>query len=140
MSNWRKLLIEASKILSNDALVKDIPLFVDKTKPEDHKCSSCLFRIIRDGNKGSCTIMEGDISLKGGTCMFWSFGKEASTENDLREMRMSKKDAGYVEADFKIQCHTCKFYDKDWCKLWQGNVKDEQCCMAYDNDNLKWSK
>ncbi len=137
-NNWRTT-FSVQENLSNEKLVKDVPLFVNKTDPGDHKCGDCLFRILQNGDKALCTVMEGDVSLKNGTCMFWAYGKEGSTEKDKHEMQMSKKNAGYVEGDFAIQCGTCKFYKDNWCGLWQGNVKKEQCCMAYDNSKLKWS-
>jgi hypothetical protein len=143
MSNWRRKLAVKSDNLSNKELSELVPIFVDKTEPEDHKCGTCKFRI-RSEDRASegvigakCAVMEGTISMIMGTCAYWSFGN-ADSEKD-RDRKLSKENAQYVEASFPIQCHTCKFYEDDWCHLWLKDVKDEQCCSAYDNEKLKWT-
>jgi len=140
MHSWRQIFSVEKKNVSNEQINQNIPIFVDKTNAEDHKCGNCLFRIPQNGDAALCTIVEGRVSLKMGTCMFWGYGKDGSVKGDKHEAQMSQKDAGYVEGNFVIQCHTCKFYEDDWCKLWQGKVEDAQCCMAYDNDKLKWQE
>lgn len=126
-------------VLSDAVIKKMIPMFVDSTKLDDHKCGTCSMRIVGPDGKGRCTVMDGPIDLKKGVCTFWAEG-EASTEAKIHEARMSKELAGYVEtkspAD-KIQCGTCRFFDKGYCKLWMGSVKAEQCCIAYDSNTLK---
>lgn len=130
---------ETAAPLTNSGMQKTIPTFVDSTKIDDHKCGSCSMRIPGPDGKGRCTIMEGQIDLKKGVCAFWAEGGP-SKDSDIHEARMDKNLAGYVETkspDAKIQCGTCRFFENNYCKLWQGSVKPEQCCMTYDSKVLK---
>ena len=85
------------------------------------------------------TVVDGAISMSKGVCTYWSEGKAASFD-DISEARMNKEGAGYVEApsaDFKIQCGTCHFFVDNYCKLWMGAVKAEQCCVSYESSHVK---
>ena len=146
--NWRKTFaVKEEGDVSNAKINAVVPIFVDNAKLDDHKCGRCVYRIhssdpASEGIAGAtCAIMKGNINLLSGTCMFWGEGKGDSQK--VRDRQMTKQDAGYVEApfpEFKIQCHTCMFYEHDWCHIWQGKVKDEQCCMAYSNEKVKFIK
>lgn len=148
MSTWRKIFaVKEQDALSNAKITAVVPVFVDSTEIDDHKCGNCIYRIhsndqASEGIAGAtCAIVKGEIDLIAGVCMFWGEGV-ADTEKP-RDRQMTKQDAGYIiapSADFKIQCHTCMFYEHDFCHIWQGKVKDEQCCMAYANPQVKFIK
>ncbi len=125
--------------LSDKVMKKMVPLFVDKDKPDDHKCGSCFMRLAPN----QCTVVEGAINFGQGVCSFWAEGNEAKVE-DSKPEKMSYVTSGYVESpsiEFKINCETCQHYqtqEKDgFCKLWAAKVKPGQCCMAYDNLQVK---
>lgn len=116
-----------------DAMMKKMmPLFVESTKPDDHKCGSCSMRVEKEGDKGECTVVDVPISLSKGVCLYWAKGDGAS-EEDVHESRMSREIAAYEEVDGKVQCGTCvHFQDGRYCSLWMGKVKDGQCCISWE--------
>ena len=114
-----------------DKMMKDMmPFFVDEDKPDDHKCGGCSMRIMRDGDRGDCTVVEGGISMKDGVCLYWAKGP-ASTYEDRHNQRMNRHEGDYVESKGKINCATCKFENKGECELWMGSVKPGQCCISW---------
>lgn len=116
----------------------NMPIFVDSDDPDDHKCGNCVFRIMGKGDVGKCAIMKGDISMANGTCTFWAHG-DATTEDKIAPQQMDYKLAGYIEVPkgMKINCSTCQFYEHDYCYLWDGKVKDGQCCMTWNSPKAK---
>jgi hypothetical protein len=123
----RKAAEEKPKPLT-DKMMKDMmPLFSDdKDGITDHKCGACFMRF----GGADCTIMEGGISYERGSCLYWAPGEEAKPE-DAAPMRMTREDAGYVEADGEINCASCRFVEGGLCKLWNGTVDAGDCCMAW---------
>ncbi len=136
---WLK---NAVKMLTDKAMKDMVPIFVDaeSTKTDDHKCGNCNMRVEMPEGPAQCTIVapKRGISLTRGTCAWWAEG-EAAKEEGIHEFRMSAKMGGYVEGpsdDFKIQCGTCSAIDGTYCKLWQGEVKESECCMVYGNPEV----
>lgn len=113
--------------LTDEGMKKLVPMFVKGQSP--HTCGDCAMRY-QEGDKKLCTIMEGEINHSKGTCAFWTKGKAAKS-SDAKEYKMPQEVAGYIEQWAPIQCSTCKAYSDDYCRLWGGKVKDEDCCMAY---------
>lgn len=126
-----------------DAMMKGmIPMFVEKVDPPDHKCGNCMMRVMEAG-KQSCTIVKGGISFANGTCSYWAPGPAATAEK-IHDDRMSYALSGYVEVPegSVINCSSCRFFERKdagvgHCTLWNGSVKDAQCCMAWDAPNAK---
>jgi hypothetical protein len=108
----------------------DIPFFVDSTEPPDHKCGGCEHRI-KIGDKYTCLLVNKTIDLKRGTCLLWEEGPEKYKAKDIRESRVTPETAGYIEAD-KVNCGTCMHYSAGVCGLWNGKVKEGQCCDVWE--------
>jgi hypothetical protein len=130
-----------AKPLSDAAMKKIMPIFVDESQPDDHKCKNCSMRIEGGGDKAECTVVDGDVSLSKGVCTFWA-GVKAASSSDTHASLMSKSTAGYIEvpAELKIQCGTCKHFSKNYCSLWAGKVEAGQCCMAWENSQERPGK
>jgi hypothetical protein len=111
----------------------DIPFFVDSTNPPSHNCGSCEHRV-KDGSGYTCLLVKQKINLQTGTCLLWEHGEEKYTLADAnRKSRSTPETAGYVEEDIPINCSTCDHYKNDYCHLWEGKVKDEQCCDVWEH-------
>src|SRR5579864_1844697 len=109
----------------------DIPFFVDSIDPPSHNCGSCEHRV-KDGESYTCLLVKQKINLQTGTCLLWEHGEEKYTLADAkRKSRSTPETAGYVEFNIPINCSTCDHYSHDYCKLWEGKVKDEQCCDVW---------
>ncbi len=123
--------------LTNKMMTDMIPMLIEEGEPTHHSCGNCNMRYTDKEGVQRCTVVEGKIDYKKGTCNYMAAGKEASEEDSV-DMKMSYDTAGYVETDKKIQCATCKYYDapNEYCKLWQGKIKPEGCCMAWDRDDV----
>jgi len=137
MKNWKKALQEqgrTEKKLTDEGIKEMIPMFVETNKHRsiDHKCGNCKMRIMSSGDKGLCTVMEGEISMKNGTCSFWAEGLQPSSKIDIHETQMKKSTAGYIEVDGEINCGTCLHFDEEYCTLWAGRVKPTDCCMTWE--------
>lgn len=125
--------------LSDAGLKKMLPLFV-KGRPgyDDHKCGGCSMFIPPDESTlGRCTIVKSGIDGANGTCNYWapSQGKNATTDK-IHPTQMTKETAGYVvvPAGMKVNCRSCfAFSPSNYCRLWDGQVAAEDCCMAWDN-------
>ena len=126
-----KIMARSEKPLSDKMMKSMVPMFVDSDKPDDHKCGICSMRCKENGAE-SCTIVKGGISFKKGTCWFWAQGP-ASHWSKIHEDRMTYAVAGYIEMPegVKVQCGTCRVFDKSHCTLWNGTVKNGQCCVAF---------
>jgi hypothetical protein len=109
-----------------------MPLFVENTAPPDHKCGGCFMRVPVAGGTAGCTVVEGEINLDKGTCVYWAKG-DASSIEDIHASRMSKETAGYVEHDGDINCGSCHHHNDGHCTLWMGDVKPGQCCISWEN-------
>jgi len=107
-----------------------IPFFVDSTDPPDHKCGGCEHRIMA-GGRWTCLLVDKNIDLKRGTCLLWEEGPEKYKAKDVRESRVTPETAGYVEAD-TVNCGTCMHYLAGVCRLWDGKVKEGQCCDVWE--------
>lgn len=125
----------SDKPLSDAQMKGMMPLFVESVDPPDHKCGTCSMRIPGEGDRGGCTVKEGPVSLANGTCIFWAKGPAASA-GDVHERRMTDEESGYIEnpPGVPVNCGTCRFYEADHCRLWNGAVKDGQCCIAYSRE------
>jgi len=118
----------AIKHLADTAVKKLIPMFVESgNSTADHKCGNCMFRVGKD----QCALVKGKIDFKNGTCAWWAKGPAMK---ELKPVRMSQALSGYVTVGQgqKINCGTCKFFEKGYCKLWQGAVHRGDCCMVWD--------
>ena len=125
------------KPLSDKMMKKMVELFVEEDHPDDHKCGTCFMRVGGKGDIRECTVVKGKISLSKGVCSFWGKG-QASPPDKIHEERMDYSVAGYIEVPkgFKIQCATCKFFDRKdasvgHCTMWDGEVKNGQCCISF---------
>lgn len=121
------------KPLSNKVVTDLIPMFVDNTEPPDHKCGTCRFRMKKDGID-TCSIMKGEINLEKGTCAFWAEGEE---NKGPVGSQMERDTAGYIESDEEVNCGSCRHFKEGLCTLWNGKVKAEQCCMAWEGTQNK---
>jgi hypothetical protein len=108
----------------------DIPFFVDKTTPPDHKCGGCEHRI-KVGNKYTCLLVDKMINLNRGTCLLWEEGEEKYKPEDIKPSRATPETAGYIEADL-VNCSTCMHYSNEYCNLWTGKVKPGNCCDVWE--------
>ena len=128
-----KIAQRSEKPLSDNGMKKMIPMFVEKDKPDDHKCGNCFMRCKENGQE-SCIIVKGGVSFRLGTCTYWAFGP-ASHWSAIHEDRMNYATSGYIEVPegIKVNCGACRVYDEGHCTLWNGTVKNGQCCMAYSN-------
>lgn len=123
---------EGAKIgpVTDEQLKESIPLFVEGSNnpKEDHKCGTCSMRV-RFPDKAECTIVEGTIDLKKGTCALWNRGPAASPK-DISQCRVPKESAIYEEADV-INCSTCGAFDSGFCRTWEGKVGKGECCIVW---------
>lgn len=116
--------------VSDDGMKAAIPFFVKgRTAGEDHKCGGCKFRM----GSGNCALVFGTISFPNGVCTYWSPGdKPADHRHDAQ---MSQSEAGYVEVanGVAINCASCARYRRgeSFCRLWEGDVDPEDCCISY---------
>ena len=153
--SWLKHGHEASKAggakplkeqLTEPGMAKMVHVFVGKEKPDDYKCGNCNMRVLINKDPiADCTIVKGGVHLTQGVCSYWSHGEDASSKEDIHDERMTYEESGYEETPSpgdKVQCGTCYYYEtidekQGNCKLWMGQVKKGQCCMAYKNEQNK---
>jgi len=109
-----------------------IPFFVDSTTPPDHKCGGCEHRI-RTASGYTCKLVDKQIDLKRGTCLLWEEGPEKYKPADMSPSRVTPETAGYIEAD-TVNCGTCMHYSQGHCGVWDGAVKDGQCCVVWEQE------
>ncbi len=128
-----KIMARSGKSLSDRAMKSMVPMFVEATTPDDHKCGNCFMRC-RENSAESCIIVKGGVSFTLGTCTFWAKGP-ASHWSKIHEDRMNYAVSGYVEVPegVKVNCGACRFFDNGHCTLWNGKVQEGQCCMAYSS-------
>lgn len=129
----QKIAARSEKPLSDKMMKSMIPMFVDSDQPDDHKCGGCKMRCKENGAE-SCITVKGGISFRLGTCTFWAIGP-MSHWSKIHEDRMNYAVAGYIEVPegVKVNCHACRVYDQGHCTLWNGKVKQGQCCVSYSN-------
>jgi hypothetical protein len=116
------------------------------TEKSDHKCKTCLSRVIENEgeDRADCTRVAGGISLGRGTCDLWKSG-DAATKTEIADDRLDYNESGYIETpdeDFQVICGTCQRYDKideghGLCKLWMRKVDAPYCCAGYKNGEVK---
>lgn len=108
-------------------------MFVDSKDDVSHNCAACKFRVMPN----ACAIVKGVIDMDRGTCNYGVAGPAASKE-DIGPASMDFYTAGYVLAPVgvKVQCGSCKFFQKGDCILWEDSVDSRQCCAAWTNDKM----
>jgi hypothetical protein len=122
--------------LTDAGMKKMIPMFVSGKEPnETHDCGHCSMFV---PSKSACTIVEGVIKANG-TCAYQDPSNEYAKPEDEHSMKMTKDQAQYAEMPegTPINCGTCMFLKGTTCKLWMGEVKKNDCCMAHDSKSYK---
>jgi len=145
------------KKLTNEAVSKKIPMFVEGSpSKDDHKCGGCQFAV-PGPREWTCSLVYTTVDQKNGSCAYWS-GGEPNRDAKFATRQMSADEAQYVEvpAGMKINCASCKFYRQldvveqigtlaegadskhtGACALFHGRVHTYDCCMAWNNRAAK---
>lgn len=121
---------------------KKVPLLPDHANAvyieedvDTYNCHNCVMFM---HGENRCTTVEGEI-MPHGSCNIWVKGKYDSKEHKETEVKLGRREVGYIEAsDGMYSCSTCpRFKSPTTCVGLSEPVKSGGCCNFWTSIKVK---